>query len=95
MLPIVDTWGHMQYFFKSCFAMVTTGFCSVSLTRMHWHLVPQEIKQSYTNNALVYNINQARQSLSHQDFLPNCSMMACLIATDDVYMSVPKLEWTP
>ncbi len=59
MLSIVDTWGRMQYFFKSCFAIVTTGFCSVSLMRMHWHKVPQEIKQSYTKNydALVYNIN--------------------------------------
>ncbi len=35
MWSIVDTWGRMQYFFKSCSAIVTTGFCSVSLTRMH------------------------------------------------------------
>jgi hypothetical protein len=35
MLSIVDTWGHLQHFFKSCFAIVTTSFCSVSLTRMH------------------------------------------------------------
>jgi hypothetical protein len=34
MLSIVDTWGRMQYFFKSCLAIVATGFCSVSLTRM-------------------------------------------------------------
>ncbi len=26
MLSIVDTWGHIQYFFKSCSAIVTTGF---------------------------------------------------------------------
>ncbi len=62
-LSTVYTWGCMQYFFKSCLAIVTTGFGSVSLTRMHWHTVPQEIKQSYTKNydALVYNINQGRQ----------------------------------
>ncbi len=48
MLSIIDTWGRMQYFFKSCFAIVTTGFCSVSLTRMHWDPPPQQIKQSYT-----------------------------------------------
>jgi hypothetical protein len=35
MLSIVNTGGHMQYFSKSCSAIVTTGFCSVSLTRMH------------------------------------------------------------
>ncbi len=89
MLSIVDTWGHMQYFFKSCFAIVTTSFCSVSLTRMHWHpVVPQEIKQSYTKNynALVYTIKQARQSFSQQGFMPNRLMTACLIATDDVYV---------
>ncbi len=88
MLSIVDTRGHIQHFFKSCLAIVTIGCCSVSLTRMHWHPVPQKIKQSYTKNynALVYNINQARQSFSQQGFMPNCSMTACLIATDDVYM---------
>jgi hypothetical protein len=48
MLSIVNTWGCMQYFVESCFAIVTTGFCSVSLTRMHWHPVPQQIKKSYT-----------------------------------------------
>jgi hypothetical protein len=86
MLSIVDTWGCMQYFFKSCFAMVTTSFCSVSLTRMHWHLVSQGTKQSYTKNynALVYNINQATQSFSQWVFLPICLMRAWLIATDDV-----------
>ncbi len=86
MLSIVDTWGRIQHFFKDCFAIVTIGFCSVSLTRMHWHPVPQKIKQSYTKNydALVYNINQARQSFSQQGFVPNCLMTACLIATHDV-----------
>ncbi len=81
-------WGRIQHFFKSCFAIVTIGFCSVSLTRMHWHPVPQKIKQYYTKNydALVYNINQARQSFSQQGFMPNRSMTACLIATDDVYV---------
>ncbi len=66
MLSIVDTWGRIQYFIKSCLAIVTIGFCSVSLTRMHWHPVPQKIKQSYTKNynTLVYNINQARQLFS-------------------------------
>ncbi len=44
MLSIVDTWGRIQHFFKFCFAIVTTGFCSVSLTRMHRHPVPQKIK---------------------------------------------------
>jgi hypothetical protein len=88
MLSIVDTWGHIQNFFKSCFGVLTIGFCSVSLTRMHWHSVPQIIKQSYTKNydALVYNINQVRQSFPQWGFMPNCSMAACLIATDDVYV---------
>ncbi len=82
------TWGCIQHFFKSCFAIVTIGFCSVSLTRMHWYPVPQKIKQSYTKNynALVYNINQARQSFSQWGFVPNHLMTACLIATDDVYI---------
>ncbi len=88
MLSIVDTWGRIQHFFKSRFSIVTISFCSVSLIRMHWHPVPQKIKQSYTKNydALVYNINQARQSFSQWGFVPNRSMMACLIATDDVYV---------
>jgi hypothetical protein len=87
MLSIVDTWGCIQHFFKSCLAIVTIGFYSVSLTRMHWHPVPQK-KQSYTKNynILVYNINQARQSFSQWGFVPNCLMTACLIATDDVYI---------
>jgi hypothetical protein len=70
MLSIVDTWGCMQYFFKSFFAIVTTGVCSVKFTRIHWYLVPQEIKQCYTKNynALVYNINQAMQSFSQWGF---------------------------
>ncbi len=96
MLSTVDAWGRIQHFFKSCFAMVTIGFCSVSLTRMHWHLVPQKIKQSYTKNydALVYNINQARQSCSQWGFVPNHSMTACLTATDVVYMLIPKWKQT-
>ncbi len=79
MLSIVDKWGHIQHFFKSCFAIVTIGCCSVSIMRMHWHLVPQKIKQSHTKNynALVYNINQARQSFSQQGYMPNCLMTAC------------------
>ncbi len=86
ILSIVDTWGRIQHFFKSCFTIVNIGFCSISLTRMHWHQVLQKIKQSYTenNNALVYNINQARPSFSQRGFMPNCSMTAYLIATDDV-----------
>ncbi len=88
MLSIVDTWGRIQHIFKSCLATVTIGFCSVSLTRMHWHPVPQKIKQIYTKNydTLVCNINQARQSFSQWGFVPNCLMTACLIATDDVYI---------
>ncbi len=88
MLSIVDAWGCIKHFFKSYLAIVTIGFCSVSLIRMHWHPVPQKIKQSYTKNydTLVYNINQARQSFSQQGFVPNCLMMACVIATDDVYI---------
>ncbi len=89
MLSIVDTWGRIQHFFKSCFAIVTIGSCcSVSLTRMHWHPIPQKIKQSYTKNynALVYNINQTRQPFSQQGFMPNFLMTACLIATDEVYV---------
>jgi hypothetical protein len=87
VLSIVDTWGRIQPF-KSCFSIVTIGCCSVSLTRMHRHPVPQKIQQNYTKNynALVYNINQARQSFSQQGFLPNCLITACLIATDDVYV---------
>ncbi len=83
-----DTWGRIQHFFHSCLAIVTIGFCSVSLMRMHWHPVPQKIKHSYTKNydTLAYNINQARHSFSQQGFAPNCLMMACLIATDDVYI---------
>ncbi len=85
---LVDTLGCIQHFFKFCFAIVTIGCCSVSLTRMHWHPVPQKIKQSYTKNynALVYNINQAKQSFSQWGFMTNCLMTACLIATDDVYV---------
>ncbi len=45
MLSIVDTWGHIQHSFNSCFAIVTIGFCSVSLTRMHWHPVPQKLSK--------------------------------------------------
>ncbi len=88
MSSIVDTWGHIQNFFKSCFAIVTIGCCSVSLSRMHWHRVPPKIKQSYTNNydALVYNINQARKSFPQWGFMPNCLMIACLIAADDAYV---------
>ncbi len=89
MLSTVDTWGRIQHLFKACLAKVTIGFCSVSLTRMHWHPVPQKIKQSYTKNydTLVYNINHVRQSISQQGFVPNCSMTACVIATDDVYIT--------
>jgi hypothetical protein len=61
MLSIVDTWGCMQYFFKSCFAIRTTSFCSVSLTRMHWHLVPQQKKQSYTKAAMHWYTTSNRQ----------------------------------
>jgi hypothetical protein len=75
MLSIVDTWGHIQHFFQSCLAIVTIDFCSVTLTRMHWHPVPPGNKQSYPKNydTLVYNINQARQSFSQQGFVPNCT----------------------
>jgi hypothetical protein len=88
MLSIVETWGCIQHFFKSCLAIMTIGFCSVSITRIHWHLGPQKIKQSYTKNysTLVYNINQVRQSFSQPGFVPKFLMMACLIATDDVYI---------
>ncbi len=88
MLSIFEIWGCIQHFFKSCLAIVTIGFCSVNLTRMHWHPVPQKIKQSYTTSydTLVYNINQARQSFSQWGFMPICLMTACLIATDDVYI---------
>ncbi len=61
MLSIVDTWGCMQYFFKSCFSIVTTGFCLVSLTWMHWHPVPQEIKQSYTRATMHWYTTSNRQ----------------------------------
>ncbi len=86
-LSMVNIWGRIQHFFKSCLAIVTISFCSVSLMRMHWHPVLQKIKQKLHENynTLVYNINQARQSFSQWGFVPNCLMMACLIATDDVY----------
>ncbi len=38
----------------------------------------------YSYNALIYNIKQAGQFFSQQVFLQNCSMTACVIATDDV-----------
>ncbi len=87
-LSIVDTWGCIQHFFKSCLAIVTIGCCSVSLRRVHWHPVPKKKKQSYTKNynALVYNINQVRKSFSQQGSMPNRLLTACLIATDDVYV---------
>jgi hypothetical protein len=66
MLSIVYTWGRMQYFFKSCLATVTTGFCSVSLTRMHWHPVPQEIKQVTLKTAMHWYTTSTRQG----DFFP-------------------------
>ncbi len=57
---VVHSWymGAHSNFFNSCLAIVTIGFCSVSLTRMHWHPVPQKINQSYTKNydTLVYNL---------------------------------------
>ncbi len=88
MLSIVDTWGRIQHFFKSCFAIVTIGCCSVSLTRMHWHLVPQKIKQSYTENYDALDTTSTRWGnlFSNEGFVPNCTMTACLIATDDVYV---------
>ncbi len=86
MLSIVDTWGCMQHLFKSCFAIVTTGFCSVSPMRMHWHLVSQEIKQSYARTMMQWYTTSNRQGIFSQwGFFPYCLMMACLIATDDVY----------
>ncbi len=59
MLSIVNTWGHMQYFFKSCLVIAYTGLCSVSLMRMQWRPVPQQINAKLRNsyNALVYITN--------------------------------------
>ena len=80
----------MQYFFKSCFAIVTTSLCSVSLMRMHWHLVPQQKKQSHTKAMMHWYTTSNRQGyFSQQGFLLNCLMMASLIATDDVYVHHP------
>jgi hypothetical protein len=61
MLSIVDAWECMQYFFQSCFAIATTGNCSVSLTRMHWHPVPQQIKQSYTRATIHWYTTSTRR----------------------------------
>jgi hypothetical protein len=60
MLSNVTTWGRMQYFFKSCLAIVTTGLCSVSLMRTHWPLVSQNKTNAMLRNnydALVYITN--------------------------------------
>ncbi len=86
MLSIADTWGCMQYFFKSCFVIVTTSFHSVRLTRMHQHPVPQKIKQSYTRAKMhCYTTSNRWGNFFQRGFLTNSSMTACLIATDDVY----------
>ncbi len=61
MLSIVDTWGRIQHFFKSCFAIVTIDCCSVSLMRMHWHPVLQNIKQVTLRTAMHWYTTSTRQ----------------------------------
>jgi hypothetical protein len=55
--------GRMKYFSKSWFAIVTTGFCSVSPRRMHWHPVPQEIKQSHARATMHWYTTSNRQGI--------------------------------
>ncbi len=87
MLSIVDTWGRMQYFFKTCFAIVTTGFCLVSLTRMHWHPVPQEINQSYTRVTMHWYTTSNRQgNLFPMRFFAKLLYDGLFHALDDVYI---------
>jgi hypothetical protein len=88
---VVHSWYmgvHSTLVFKSCFAIVTIGCCSVSLMRMHWHLVPQKVKQSYTKKLRYTGIqHQPGEAIFFpMRFMPKHSMTACLIATDDVYM---------
>ena len=89
MLSIVDTWGCIQHFFKVLISHITIGSCSVSLTRMHWHLVPPPKKCKVTlRTTMHWYTTSTRQGnlFSQQGFVSNCLMMACLIATDDVYI---------
>ncbi len=88
VLSIVDTWGRIQHFFKSCLAIVTIGFCSATLTRMHWHPVPQEISKVTLRTTIHWYTTSTRQgNIFPMRFCAKLrSMMACLIATDDVYI---------
>ncbi len=61
MLSVVDTWGRIQHFLKSCLAIVTISFSSVSLTRMHWHPVPQKIKQVTLRTTIHWYKTSTRQ----------------------------------
>ncbi len=77
MLSIVDTWGCIQHFFKSCLAIVTIGFCSVTLTRMHWHPVPQEISKVTVRTTIHWYTTSTRQG----NIFPN--KVLCQIALND------------
>ncbi len=87
MLSIVDKWGCIQYFFNFCFAIVTTSYfqsaswgCIDTQSPRKWSKVTLELQctgiQHQTGEAFF----------SQWGFLPNHSMTACLIATDDVYV---------
>ncbi len=83
MLSNVSTWGCMQYFFKFCLAIATTGLCSVSLMRMHWCLIPQNrtntmLRNNY--NALVYT----DKLFPKKGFFPIVRWRLFLLATDEV-----------
>ncbi len=90
MLSIIDTWGHMNYFFKSGFVIATTGFSSVSLMQMNWCLVPQQIKckvmqyQELWSTGIHHKTGKA--IFTDKGSLPNYSMTALLLATDDAYI---------
>ncbi len=87
MLSNVNTWGHMQYFFKSCLAIATTSLCSVRLMRMHWCLVLQNRWNAMLcniNSALVY-ITNGKAIVYWKSFFANRLMTALLLATDEVH----------
>jgi hypothetical protein len=81
MLSNVSIWRHMQYFFKSCLAIATTGLCSVSLMRMHWRLVPQNRTNAILHNNLVGFVGCWRRQFRRDidvsdDMLETCQKMS-------------------
>jgi hypothetical protein len=88
MLSIVYTWGVHEMLFQVLPCHCHHQFLFSQPQEDALTPGPPENKASYTKNydALVYNINQARQYFSQQGYLPNRLMTACVIATDDVYI---------